>query len=89
MSLSVSACVAFDEKFGAQEGENSLAELKDFLPIRIGEMPGLGLRVEVLDEPRLEGLLPVSVVVVDLGVGPVRAHLLAVAVVEADFDAAI
>ena len=69
--------------------EDLLAELKDFLPIRIGEMPGLCLRVEVLDKARLERLLPVAVVVVDLGVGAVRAHLLTVAVVEADLDAAV
>ena len=52
-------------------------------------MPGLCLRVEVLDKARLERLLPVAVVVVDLGVGAVRAHLLTVAVVEADLDAAV
>ena len=66
-----------------------LKKLQDFFAISIGEVPGLALWVEVLDKSRREGLLDVTVVVVDLGRLAIATNLLTVAVRVTDLHAPI
>ena len=59
-----------------------VAKLKHFFTVRVGVMPGLGLGVEVLDQPLAAGmhLLDIPVVVEDPCRLAVRTQLLPVAV---------